>query len=45
MEGDWKPLRAGRNGPLISHTMFADDLLLFAQAKENQIRYLIKLDI
>jgi hypothetical protein len=25
--GKWKPMRAGRNGPYISHLMFADDLL------------------
>ncbi|MCH79574.1 putative ribonuclease H protein [Trifolium medium] len=31
-DGDWKPMRAGRNGPLISHLMFADDLILFAEA-------------
>jgi signal recognition particle subunit SEC65 len=31
-EGRWKPMRAGRNVPLISHLMFADDLLLFGQA-------------
>jgi hypothetical protein len=30
-DGKWKPMRAGRNGPLISHLMFADDLLLIKQ--------------
>ncbi|PNY15946.1 ribonuclease H, partial [Trifolium pratense] len=37
-EGKWKPMKAGRSGPLISHLMFADDLLLFAQASEDQMR-------
>jgi len=32
----WKPLRAGRYGPQISHLLFADDLLLFAKASIEQ---------
>jgi ribonuclease HI len=36
--GKWKPMRAGRNGPLISHLMFADDLLLFGQAVDENMR-------
>ncbi|MCI39407.1 putative ribonuclease H protein, partial [Trifolium medium] len=35
--GEWKAIRAGRNGPVISHLMFADDLLLFGEATELQI--------
>jgi hypothetical protein len=34
-KGKWKPMRAGRHGPLISHLMFADDLLIFGQAIEE----------
>jgi hypothetical protein len=34
-DGQWKPMRAGRNGPPISHLMFADDLLLFGQATDE----------
>lgn len=26
-KGDWKSLKDGRNGPMISHLRFADDLL------------------
>jgi hypothetical protein len=37
-EGRWKTMRAGRNGPLVSHLMFADDLLLFGEASTNQMK-------
>jgi len=32
----WKPMRAGRYGPQISHLVFVDDLLLFAEASIEQ---------
>jgi hypothetical protein len=32
----WKPMRAGRYGPQISHLLFVDDLLLFAEASFEQ---------
>lgn len=37
-KGKWKSLKTGRKGPKISHHMFADDLLLFGEATENQLR-------
>lgn len=33
----WDCVKAGRSGPKISHMMFADDLLLFRKATENQV--------
>ncbi|KAL4298891.1 hypothetical protein AHAS_Ahas17G0046200 [Arachis hypogaea] len=41
-EGQWIPFRVGRNGPLISHLMFADDIMLFAEASQGQIRNIKK---
>lgn len=35
--GQWKPIRLARGGPLISHLAFADDVLLFAKVSEGQI--------
>lgn len=35
--GIWKPMRAGGQGPFISHLMFADDLLLFSEASIEQL--------
>lgn len=35
--GRWKPLRASRHGPNISHLFFADDMLLFAYSSIGQM--------
>jgi len=34
--GNWKPIRLIRNGPEISHLMFADDVVLFVEASTDQ---------
>ncbi|PKI66165.1 hypothetical protein CRG98_013418 [Punica granatum] len=36
--GRWRPIRVGAHGLAISHIMFADDLLLFAEASKGQMR-------
>ena len=40
--GRWKPIQVLRNGPHLSHLFFADDLLLFAKATEDQIRTIME---
>lgn len=34
--GEWIPIKAGRGGPAISHLLFADDQLFFAEASVSQ---------
>lgn len=36
VHGNWKPIRASRNGPLLSNLFFADDIILFAEASVEQ---------
>nr|KYP35641.1 hypothetical protein KK1_043317 [Cajanus cajan] len=37
----WKPIQIARQAPKLSHLAFADDLLLFAQASEEQADVII----
>jgi hypothetical protein len=37
----WKAPKAGKNGPIVSHLMFADDLLLFGEATEGQMKCMV----
>lgn len=39
-EGKWRALKASRRGPRLSHLFFADDLLFFSEAKNDQIAYI-----
>ncbi|XP_072084637.1 uncharacterized protein [Arachis hypogaea] len=36
-QGVWNPVAVSRNGPRLSHLMFADDLLLFCKASKAQV--------
>jgi hypothetical protein len=40
-EGKRKAPKAGRNGHMVSHLMFANDLLLFGEATEEQMQCMI----
>ncbi|KAK2394949.1 hypothetical protein QL285_056723 [Trifolium repens] len=42
-EGEWRGIKAGRHGPMVSHLMFADDLLLFGEATENQMKCVMEI--
>jgi hypothetical protein len=37
----WQPIHVSKNGPGISHLLFADDVLLFIKANKTQICSLI----
>lgn len=37
----WHMFHMGRQGPMISHLMFADDLLFFGEATESQMKCVI----
>lgn len=34
---DWRSIKVSREGPLLSHLAFVDDVLLFVEAREDQI--------
>jgi hypothetical protein len=42
-QGEWKPIKVGRNGPSVSHLMFDDDLLLFGQATVLQMQCVMRI--
>ncbi|KAE8732711.1 hypothetical protein F3Y22_tig00001799pilonHSYRG00058 [Hibiscus syriacus] len=41
--GGWKPIRLVRKGPTISHLSFADDMMLFAEASENEVEHIMNI--
>lgn len=38
VNGNWKAVKMGSQGPKISHLMFANDLLLFGEVIEKQMQ-------
>ncbi|GAU45928.1 hypothetical protein TSUD_100050 [Trifolium subterraneum] len=42
-QGAWDPIRISNTGPHLSHILFADDVLLFTEAKNSQIRFITNL--
>nr|XP_025639110.1 uncharacterized protein LOC112734118 [Arachis hypogaea] len=39
--GRWKPMTVSRGGPIISHLLFANDLILFYKAKKSQVLHVL----
>ena len=37
INGRWKPIQLGANGPGLSHLFFADDLILFSKDNFDQV--------
>lgn len=40
-KGSWKPFRVSRGGAEVSHLFFADDLMIFGEALEHQVRMIM----
>ena len=36
--GNWRPIRLNKGGPPLSHLFFADDLIIFAEARLDQVQ-------
>ena len=42
-EGLWKPIPICRGGPTVSHLMFADNMVLFAEVSVEQMGCILKI--